>query len=111
MFPSILTDDDIVIKVNTSLLESSGEWVNVSWSGVSNPIGDDWIGVYSPPVNNSIDPAAYAPVKFQVILIIIAVVSVDLFVFCLCMHLCSMLLQATPTLQRGGASCCFVSLT
>ena len=55
-----------MIKVNTSVLESSGSWVTVSWSGVSNSKKKDWIGVFSPPVNNSIDPATYAPVKYQV---------------------------------------------
>ena len=59
-------DDSIVIEVNTTELESSGAWINVSWSGVSLPTSDDWIGVYSPPINNTIDPAAHAPVKYQV---------------------------------------------
>ena len=59
-------DADIVIKVNTTTLESSGAWINVSWSGVPTPVAEDWIGVYSPPVNGSIDPAAHAPVKYQV---------------------------------------------
>lgn len=62
----VLLDDDIVITVNTSLLEVSGSWVNVSWSGVKDSDKHDWIGVYSPPVNSSIDPASHAPVKYQV---------------------------------------------
>ena len=59
-------EKEIAIQVNTSELESSGSWVNVSWSGVPSPDAEDWIGVYSPPVNNSIDPASHAPVKYQV---------------------------------------------
>ena len=53
--------------MNTSVLEHTGEWVNVSWSGVPTPGDEDWVGVYSPPVNgNTVDPAAHAPVKYQV---------------------------------------------
>lgn len=63
---SVRADNDIVITVNTSVLEMSGSWVNVSWSGVKDPDKDDWIGVYSPPVNSSVDPASHAPVKYQV---------------------------------------------
>ena len=55
-----------MIKVNATVLESSGAWVNVSWSGVPSPGREDWIGVYSPPVNNTIDHSAHAPVKYQV---------------------------------------------
>jgi hypothetical protein len=62
---SIKLEIEIVIEVNTSVLESSGSWVNVSWSGVPSPGYEDWIGVYSPPVNNSVDPAKHAPVKYQ----------------------------------------------
>ena len=60
-------DSSIEITVNTTLLKQSGDWVNVSWTGVPDPSHDDWIGVYSPPVNgSSIDPQAHAPVKYQV---------------------------------------------
>ena len=48
-----------MIKVNATVLESSGAWVNVSWSGVPSPGREDWIGVYSPPVNNTIDHSAH----------------------------------------------------
>ena len=53
------------MSVNVTELETSGSWVNVSWSGVTTPTTKDWIGVYSPPVNGSIEPA-HAPVKYQV---------------------------------------------
>ena len=61
-------DHDIVLTVNATELESSGAWVNVSWSGVSDPKKKDWIGVYSPPIDNTIDPSYRAPVKYQVCL-------------------------------------------
>lgn len=61
-----LLDASIAINVNVSELETSGSWVNVSWSGVTSPAKTDWIGIYAPPVNNTVDPAAHAPVKYQV---------------------------------------------
>ena len=62
----LTADHNIVLTVNTTRLPYSGSWVNVSWNGVSNPKKSDWIGVYSPPIDNSIDPSYYAPVKYQV---------------------------------------------
>ena len=60
------TDDDISFHVNQTKLEKSGDWVTVSWDNVSPPEVSDWIGVYSPPINGSIDPFNHAPIKFQV---------------------------------------------
>ena len=56
----------IVVKVNATLLERSGDWLTVSWEGVTHPSDSDWIGVYSPPINGGIDPTNHAPIKYQV---------------------------------------------
>ena len=64
LFPT--SDHHIELMVNATRLALSGSWVNVSWSGVSNPKKSDWIGVYSPPIDNTIDPSYNAPVKYQV---------------------------------------------
>ena len=55
-----------MLTVNATVLKSSGSWINVSWSGVSDPKKSDWIGVYSPPIDSTIDPSYNAPVKYQV---------------------------------------------
>ena len=69
--------------MNTSILEHTGEWVNVSWSGVPTPGDEDWVGVYSPPVNgNTVDPAAHAPVKYQVCTL--SNIIIELFFFLVC---------------------------
>ena len=60
-------DDAVTISISpTKLNNSEADWVNVTWSGVQSPSNDDWIGVYSPPVNGTtIDHSAHAPVKYQ----------------------------------------------
>ena len=47
---------------------SSGDWVKMSWQYVSSPSVYDWIGVYSPPLNDIyvINPTLQAPIKVQV---------------------------------------------
>ena len=57
------------LKVNTSELDHSGEWVLVQWVNVPNPNISDWVGLYSVPGDfkeNGINVTAKAPVKFQV---------------------------------------------
>ena len=56
------------MTVTPGVLNKSGDWVDVTWSGVSNPsTKDDWIGVYAPPTNgNTVNPQTQAPVKYQV---------------------------------------------
>ena len=62
-----VVDATIKLVASPNTLEHSGDWVTVSWSGVSYPNFEDWIGVYTPPTNgNSVDPQKQAPVKFQV---------------------------------------------
>ena len=57
----------IKLVASPNTLEHSGDWVTVSWTGVSYPNFEDWIGVYTPPTNgSSVDPQKQAPVKFQV---------------------------------------------
>ena len=64
----LLADGYIKLRVTPQYIEQSGNWVTVKWSGVSNPSDADWIGVYSPPVDDSypIDPVNHAPIKYQV---------------------------------------------
>lgn len=60
-------DDNIKLSANPTLLSKSGEWVNVSWSGVQFPTKDDWLGVWVLPNSTvSIDARKKAPIKFQV---------------------------------------------
>ena len=61
-----IIESSISLTVSPTKLNKTGEWITVTWTGVSKPAKDDWIGVYSPPVNQSIDPVKHAPVKFQV---------------------------------------------
>ena len=66
MFPGHIVPG-LVLKVNATLLERSGDWLTVSWEGVAGPSGSDWIGVYSPPVGGGgIDAKNHAPIKYQV---------------------------------------------
>ena len=49
------------------MLNQSGEWVRVNWSGVIIPQKQDWIGVWLLPNDSfSINAKQQAPVKYQV---------------------------------------------
>lgn len=66
-FPIECADDNIKLSADPTLLSKSGEWVNVSWSGVQFPTKDDWLGVWVLPNSTvSIDARKKAPIKFQV---------------------------------------------
>jgi len=56
----IALESSVSIEASPSLLNRSGEWVHVVFSGIPDPDEGDWIGVYSPPgrVQN-------APIKFK----------------------------------------------
>ena len=58
-------DKSVHIKASQTVLSSSGQWVDVSWSGVSNPSIQDWIAVYS-PASNALRPDQFAPIKYKV---------------------------------------------
>lgn len=61
------TDGSIKLHADPSLLNKSGEWVNISWTGVYFPDKDDWVGVWVLPNSTvSIDAREQAPIKFQV---------------------------------------------
>lgn len=65
----IISDSDVTMKVYPTTLNSTGGWVKVTWSYVDNPSENDWVGVYSPPVNDSsclINPSKHAPIKLLV---------------------------------------------
>lgn len=61
-------DSSISLQVQPTTLTKNGEWVTVTWEGVSSPSKKDWIGVYSPPANNAygINATKNAPIKYQV---------------------------------------------
>lgn len=48
----------VVITTNTTVVETSGQWVELSWCCVPNPAKDDWIGLYAP---GDADPMLYSP--------------------------------------------------
>ena len=57
---SVRLDSSISISISPDALESNGQWVTVTWSGVSKPSKDDWIGAFSQlPFNPSSAPAKY----------------------------------------------------
>ena len=49
-------------------LSSSGEWVTVRWKYVDEPSENDWIGVFTPPLDDvyPINPSQQAPIKWKV---------------------------------------------
>ena len=49
-------------------LSTSGEWVNVRWKYVDEPSENDWIGVFTPPIDDvyPINPSQQAPIKWKV---------------------------------------------
>lgn len=55
-------DNGVSIAVNSTELHVSGEWFEVSWSGVPNPSYDDMIVLYVPADAN---PSHTAPAKFK----------------------------------------------
>ena len=55
-------DDGIVLSVTPDQV-SNGDYVTVTWSGVTNPINGDWVGVYSPSTTNIME---HYPIKFKV---------------------------------------------
>ncbi len=62
------TASSISFKLSTTSLNKSGEWVEVSWDNVDSPDDYDWVGVFSPPLNDiyQINLQQQAPVKLQV---------------------------------------------
>lgn len=69
--PSPLTHiaSSISFKVSSTMLNKSGEWVEVSWANVDSPDEYDWVGVFSPPREDvyQINLEHQAPIKLQVI--------------------------------------------
>ena len=62
----ILMTVDISIHVSPTILNSSAEWLTVTVEIEDAPLPYDWIGIYSPPVNGTIDYHNQVPIKFQV---------------------------------------------
>ena len=55
------------ISASPALLESSGSWVKVVYSGVKDPKKDDLVAVYSPtPDTPEVDLLKYSPIKYVV---------------------------------------------
>ncbi len=63
-----LVEGGVYLWVSPQYLETSGEYVTVTWNDVESPSSLDWIGVYSPPLDDVylINPAEHAPIKYQV---------------------------------------------
>ena len=55
-------DNDIQLGSSHSMLAASGQWVDVSWSGVQDPQDDDIIAVYAPANVSAYDTS---PVKYK----------------------------------------------
>lgn len=66
------TESTIQVNVYPAKNLSSGDWVKMSWRYVDNPSIYDWIGVYSPPMDDIylINPTKQAPIKVKVSLTI-----------------------------------------
>lgn len=55
-------DPSITIALDSSILQRTGRWFNVSWEGVANPAVDDWLALMIPA---GADPAHTEPVKYK----------------------------------------------
>ena len=55
--------DSAITLTPSATTVTNGEFITVSWSGVSDPSNGDWIGVYSPSTTNVME---HYPIKFQV---------------------------------------------
>eukprot|EP00731_Ephydatia_muelleri_P019818 Em0012g643a len=58
-------DGSVSISATPALLVTSGDWITVSWENAGVPSTSDWVGVFTPPVDGSIDLRHHAPVKYQ----------------------------------------------
>ena len=49
-------------------LSTSGEWVTVRWMYIDEPSENDWIGVFTPPIDDvyPVNPSEHAPIKWKV---------------------------------------------
>jgi len=54
------------VHVKPSILNSSAEWLTVIVETEEGPLPTDWIGIYSPLVNGTIDYLYHEPIKTQV---------------------------------------------
>ena len=67
LYLSPCSDSSIVLMASPTTLNITGQWVTVTWSGVTNSSGGDWIGVFTPPTDKGgIDPKNHLPIKFRV---------------------------------------------
>jgi len=55
-------DEDVMVSVTPTMLNNTGEWVTVSFSGVENPNINDYIAAYSP---SNVDITTTSPIKYQ----------------------------------------------
>eukprot|EP00731_Ephydatia_muelleri_P019789 Em0012g614a len=58
-------DGSVSISVTPTVLSTSGDWIAVTWDNKGERSTSDWGGVFTPPVNNSVDLRNHAPVKYQ----------------------------------------------
>ena len=67
MIHDFCAEESIAVAAGPPVLNQSGEWVRVNWSGVALPQKEDWIGVWLlPNASFSIDAKQQAPVKYKV---------------------------------------------
>ena len=62
----VVLDSSISLKASPDVLEKSGSWLNLSYSGIEKPTEDDLIAVYSPTPDKPKIDLQTAPVKMFV---------------------------------------------
>lgn len=60
---TIQIDPRIKLAVNSTVLQKTGQWFMVSWSGVPSPGFDDWIALMVPA---GADPSQTGPAKYKI---------------------------------------------
>lgn len=69
-FPTtpLLIESSVVFAARPRYLTKSGEWVTVRWRYIEDPSDNDWIGVFTPPIDDvyPIDPSEHSPIKWKV---------------------------------------------
>ena len=63
-----LTGSSVVFAARPRYLTQSGEWVTVRWRYIEDPSDNDWVGVFTPPIDDvyPIDPTEHSPIKWKV---------------------------------------------
>jgi hypothetical protein len=64
---SVQLKSSITFAARPRYLSTSGEWVTVRWKYVNEPSEKDWIGVFTPPIDDvyPVNPSEHAPIKWK----------------------------------------------